>query len=144
MQMISIKKTDLNRLSIRETNQLEKLQLQGESSLGTILDEHYKKPQKSFPIIIAQDKNKIIGWCSYMEVDGLLDVGLTAPDLHVFVSERYRRKGIGRLLVNALISNIKNTFTVGYHDELSKKFWSSVIKEAPRRGVLSERVLWND
>lgn len=76
---------------------------------------------KGGDVVLAFDNDVIVGWALLHEQYG-------EKILDVFVHEAYRRRGIGSALAKTLSPKASRASFVGPHDEISHKFWMTLVK----------------
>jgi len=66
----------------------------------------FKNHSPKLPILVAESNGKVIGWCSLSEWSDRCAYSGTV-ELSIYVHAVYRSKGIGRILVEAILNEAK-------------------------------------
>ena len=118
-------------LTYREWNTLHKLSFSKDSAMKSRLEGVYGNAKNTY-IVMAYDTRKetYVGWAfAEPTKEGTANVG-------VYVKYAYRRKGIGKKLINAVLkySRVERA-TCFLVDEVATKFWNSFGAKRYRRAT---------
>ena len=126
--MITYLKRYYQDLSEDDIKCLRKLTFKKYSGMKDLIDGNWGDLSKTW-VVIARDTEtyKYIGWvCGIDHGNGKLEVG-------VFVSSRYRRRGIGKKLIDRLIEYTDATHGQCFlHNDESNKFYRSVFTKVKK------------
>ena len=84
-------------------------------------------PRDDARVLYAKSGNTILGWA--ILVDPALYNSPTSTEVHFYVAEEHRRKGIGTRLMRAARRHWGKSFRVCPHDVPSREFFGKVLHE---------------
>jgi GNAT superfamily N-acetyltransferase len=130
---MDVKTLPISKLSTSEINACKKLTLTYglmRPAFEWLLDERDKDAR----VVLAQENNKIIGWALAFKAG--CDIGLVGyedmqerfgdREVHVFVDEKHRRRGIGKKLLGRIRMGYKEPILVAKHNTIASSFYSGV------------------